>query len=264
MGPETAATEPARATATEPARGGGAVVAVTENPATERGAGRDEGARVVRLRGDAGVVATRDGKDFRSGRYIVNENLPEGYPPPTPPGTIELKDYPTVRRAEYRGGQGSSTFRTSTGFWPLFAHIKKRNIAMTSPVEMDYRGLQLAAADEIASGDQVAVRNAEWTMSFLYRTPELGPKGTDGKIEVLDTEPLTVIAVGVVGSPSERTVNDGVDKLRAFFESQDEWEPAGDLRGLFYNGPDIPESRKWSEIQVPVRRATRGSEPPSK
>jgi hypothetical protein len=29
----------------------------------------------------------------------------------------------------------------------------------------------------------------EWTMSFLYRTSDLGPTGTDGKVQITDAAP---------------------------------------------------------------------------
>ncbi len=71
--------------------------------------------------------------------FGIEAPLPVGYPSPTPPGCIELKTYPKVRRAQIEskatGGQN--------GFWPLFSHIQKRQIAMTSPVEMDYHKMSL-------------------------------------------------------------------------------------------------------------------------
>jgi hypothetical protein len=203
-------------------------------------------AKPVRVKRDSGQLSTF----YRSGDHIVNENLPEGYPAPTPPGMIDLKSYPMVRRAEYRG-EGGSSGSADRGFWPLFMHIKRRDIAMTSPVEMDYSGLQLPEVDA-STEDQQSTQSA-WTMSFLYRTRELGPTGEDGRIVIVDAPPVTVISVGMIGMPSRRVVEEGTSKLREYLASQDAWEAAGDVRGLFYNGPDVPQSRQWSEIQVPVR-----------
>jgi hypothetical protein len=94
---------------------------------------------IERLGGDAVTEALpqADGATFfRSGEYRINTPLPEGYPAPTPPGAIEIKRYPEVRRATYVGkGQGPDGMKNSSGaFWPLFLHIKTRRIAMTAPV----------------------------------------------------------------------------------------------------------------------------------
>lgn len=51
---------------------------------------------------------------------------------------IEVKAYPAVRRAEW-SGKGESDMGRVKSFWPLFQHIRKSKIAMTSPVEMEYR-----------------------------------------------------------------------------------------------------------------------------
>jgi hypothetical protein len=203
-------------------------------------------ARPVRVKRDSGEISIF----YRVGDHVVNENLPQGYPAPTPPGMIDLKSYPMVRRAEFRG-EGGSRSSANGGFWPLFMHIQRRDIAMTSPVEMDYSGMQIPEA-EVGEGSQ-NFSPRSWTMSFLYRTQELGPTGEDGRVVVVDAPPVTVLSVGMTGSPSRSVVQDGTAKLREFLAGQTTWEAAGDLRGLFYNGPDVPESRKWAEIQVPVR-----------
>ena len=58
---------------------------------------------IERLQGDTEVEAR--GQDngttfYFSGIYRVTTPLPVGYPPPTPPGVIEVKSYPEVRRAD--------------------------------------------------------------------------------------------------------------------------------------------------------------------
>ena len=205
----------------------------------------------VRLVGDAAVKPVR----LESGEYrlpdmgmVIEAPLPEGYPAPTPPGMIELKTYPVVRRAEY-SAKGSSNFGMNVGFWPLFNHIKNRDIAMTSPVEMDYR----------PEGDRTPLapmKDAEgtWTMSFLYRTVELGPTGEDGRVKVVDNPEMTVVSIGMRGPYGVGTVNAGLEELQKWFATQDAWEPEGDPRGLNYNGPQVPMKSKWSEVQVKVRR----------
>jgi hypothetical protein len=163
---------------------------------------------------------------------------------PTPFGAIDIKEYPSVRRAELTSKDESGTGMTAA-FFPLFNHIKKREIAMTAPVEMDYPGLYSDfMKDEPA-------KEGETTMSFLYRSSTLGPVGEDGKIVVRDTAPVTVLSIGARGAFDAAAE---FDALRTWLKSQDEWEVAGDPRMFVYNGPFVDPDWRWSEVQVPVRR----------
>ena len=247
--------EPARTDAAAPgatAASGGSAPAPASAPAPSA---RPEGAPApgesVRLVGDAAVKPKRlDNGEYRVPELglVIEAPLPVGYPSPTPPGMIELKTYPVVRRAEY-SAKGSSNFGMNVGFWPLFNHIKNREIEMTSPVEMDYR----------PAGDRTPLapmKDAEgsWTMSFLYRTADLGPTGEDGRVKVLDNPEMTVVAIGMRGGYGMGTVNAGLEELQKWFAGQEDWEPVGDPRGLNYNGPQVRTRDKWSEVQVQVRR----------
>lgn len=196
------------------------------------------------------AVEFRDG-NYYSGRVSVTTPLPEGYPAPTPPGDIELKKYPSVRRAEFSSSMNGDTGR-NIAFWPLFNHIKKRDIAMTSPVEMDYPDLKIDAVKEAPENNSKATEN--WTMSFLYREADLGPTGEDGKVRIVDTQPLTVLSMGMMGQYSTYRDQIGLAKLKAWLDSQSEWEAAGPARAFYYNGPEAALARQWSEIQLPVQR----------
>lgn len=182
----------------------------------------------------------RRGENYYAGACSITTPLPAGYPAPTPPGAIDIKSYPSVRRAEV-SGESSPDFGMNLGFWPLFNHIKDRGIAMTSPVEMDYRG-----------GDEDSVGSA-WTMSFLYRTDDLGPTGQAGRVVVVDTEPMTVLALGGQGTYSRTRVQDGLETLRQWLDANPQWRAAGEPRALYYNGPDVPNRNKWYEVQIPIR-----------
>jgi hypothetical protein len=197
---------------------------------------------------EAGVEAL----DFEGARYYragvceIITPLPNGYPRPTPPGAMEIKWYPSVRRAELTGvgGQDDGMYgkRTTRTFWPLFNHIKRRDIAMTAPVEMDYR-----RPDDAAVG-------GGWSMSFLYRRPELGPTGRDGDIRVFDTAPVTVLAIGVRGPLQGDRIGGHLEALRQWIDAQDTWVVAGDPRTLGYNGPEARAADRWHEVQVPIAR----------
>lgn len=183
---------------------------------------------------------------YRWERAMVEAPLPEGYPEPTPPGAIDIKKYPSVRRAELTSRDGSNA-AMNAGFFPLFNHIKQRKIAMTSPVEMDYSGLYSDFMN-----DQPADKS-ETTMSFLYRNASLGPAGEDGKIVVRDTAPVTVLSIGVKGQVETAKQ---LNVLRGWLKAQEEWEVAGDPRLFVYNGPFVAADWRWSEVQIPIRKRT--------
>ncbi|MEZ6071609.1 MAG: heme-binding protein [Pirellulales bacterium] len=215
---------------------------------------------VARVQGDAPLEPRPqdDGTTFySSGIHRVTTPLPVGYPPPTPPGAIEIKSYPRVRRATVSGtGQGPDGMRNSAaGFWPLFAHIKRRGIAMTAPVEIEYQGLEVDDGDSAAEaetggdGDRSA---RTWSMSFLYRTADAGPAESYAGIEVADTEPLTVFAVGLAGDATREAIDAALGQLNQAVRASRHWQQQGPPRIMGYNGPDVPEPERWSEVQVPV------------
>ena len=196
---------------------------------------------VIRVGGDMSASVSGTDGDYRCGPCRVDTPLPKGYPLPTPPDAIELKAYPRVRIAEVAGA-GNPDRGMNRAFWPLFNHIKSHGIAMTSPVEIYYDGL------EGNSGSQPRA----WTMAFLYRTPELNSPGNEGEVKVRDLEPLVVLSIGLRGDYSMSLVESGRRKLQAFLDSNPRWRIAGEWRALYYNGPSLAFWNKWAEVQVPV------------
>ncbi len=200
-----------------------------------------------RIGGDMVVAAERLERggeiEWRAGKSRISTALPVGYPDPTPPGAVDLKRYPAVRRAEVTRTDGADAGR-NMAFWPLFQHIEKNGIAMTSPVEMDY-------APKKAGQNPLA--DESWTMSFLYRKPDMGKTGTDGKVVVADKAGLLYISLGMRGGYTRKAVDLGVETLRAWLKEQTEWEEDGPPRSLYYNGPEARNGDKWAEVQLPVR-----------
>ena len=227
--------------------------AADANPYAELGMPADW--RTWRVAGDLFASVERDGADYVYRDMRVREDLPVGYPAPTPAGAIELKRYPTVRRAEISGGADPREGSFS-GFFPLFRHITRNDIAMTAPVEMDHHTMD-------ASGDAVANDRGgspTWTMSFLYETPDLGPIGideADPRVRIVDAPPMTVVSLGVRGWSGVDRLESGVDRLREWLDGQDVWREAGAPRTLGYNGPSMPAPRRWAEVQIPIEPAPR-------
>ena len=238
--PVAPTTEPSRPAQVQPAETGAAGVG---QASVGQGAVRTPDL-IKRVGGNRDIAIKVVDGVYRYEGAMIESPLPDGYPEPTPFGAIDIKNYPSVRRAELTSKDDSGEGMV-TGFFPLFNHIKKRNIAMTAPVEMDYQGLYSDfMKDEPA-------QEGSTTMSFLYRSSKLGPVGEDGKIVVRDAAPVTVLSIGAKGAFDAAME---FDALRSWLKAQNEWEVAGDPRMFVYNGPFIAPEWRWSEVQVPIRR----------
>lgn len=215
-----------------------------------------EDGKTIRIQGDAKITRT-DGGDFVFGQMLINTPLPVGYPEPTPPGVIEIKRYPLVRRAEVTGSM-SPGIGMNLAFFPLFRHIQSRDIEMTAPVEMNYTGTGKKVPD---GGD---AKPETWTMSFLYRRTDQGPTGPDAtrqNVKVVDVPAVTVISMGVRGSYDYSRMRKEWQKLEKWLSEQKVWDAAGEPRALHYNGPDRRESDQWSEVQIPIKLMAKAAEP---
>ncbi|MBK7405258.1 MAG: heme-binding protein [Phycisphaerales bacterium] len=200
---------------------------------------------VLPVGGTPEAEVEQSGATYSAGEVGTDTPLPEGYPRPTAPGAIEVKTYPSVRRAEYHRDESPNGMSGNIAFWPLFQHIKQREIAMTAPVEMDYPGLEPDPKSEPRS----------WTMSFLYRSADLGPTGEFGRVRVRDVPPVTVVALGFKGPYAMEWARIKMGELEAWLDGQTGWVRDGEPRVMHYNGPDVPATRRWGEVQIPVRRA---------
>jgi hypothetical protein len=245
------AVDAAAAAAAQPAYSGHSVSGHSGR-ASEPGAEEPNAVRtpslITRVGGDKEAsIEIIDGV-YRFGPSRIESPLPAGYPEPTPPGAIDLKRYPSVRRAEFVSS-GSPASGMNMGFFPLFNHIKSKDIAMTSPVEMDYRDMF-----DPATGKREQKSSMSWTMSFLYRTAELAPTGKDGSVLITDRPEVEVLAIGMNGPYGTGVVEKGLGLLHDWLKEHPEYEIAGDVRAFHYNGPYIANRVKWSEVQLPVRK----------
>jgi hypothetical protein len=125
-------------------------------------------------------------------------------------------------------------------FWTLFSHIKKENIAMTAPVEIDY-------------GQDRNAELKEQRMAFLYGKPNLGEAGKDKAVDVMDNPAATVVSIGVRGRQNKDSILAAQRQLETWLESEKaSWAPAGSLRIMAYNSPFVPRDRNFYEVQIPV------------
>lgn len=237
--------------------------------------------RIKRVGGDTAASAEIADGRWRAGRSYIEGDLPQGYVEPTPPGAIDIKRYTSVRRAEIAltGVTPDNAGRASNAaFMPLFRHIQREGIAMTSPVEAEYAGMPIDAA--LPSLERVLAERADvpakspsgeatMIMSFLYRTPDMGEVGVDdrdARVNVIETNPVTVLAMGYAGPYGMSSLDDEREALAGWLaEHAEVWEYDPDaaftMRVLSYNGPSVPRSIRWGELQVPIRRVGGGGTP---
>jgi hypothetical protein len=165
----------------------------------------------------------------------MEADAPSGFPAPTPVGEVQLKAYPA-----YRAARTDMAGERQTGpFWKLFNHIQEHEIAMTAPVETRY-----AQDDERIRGTH---------MAFLYASPELGRAGAEGAIEVVDIEPMQVASLGCRGQMERGAIEQARKELEAWVAQRDDLQPTGALRTMGYNSPQVPSSRRYYEVQLPVK-----------
>jgi hypothetical protein len=215
-------------------------------------------------------TATRDdgstGDVFIAGPMRIMSPLPEGYPRPTAPGAMEIKAYPSVRRAELTV-EASPRWGMNMAFFPLFRHIKDRDIAMTAPVEAEVPAMAQRAEQEGQVGEADASHTGEMIVSFLYRTGDMGELGqAEENVRVVDAKPVTVLALGIRGTMDNDRIEREIGTLYAWLEAQGQtnpgpdggklqgrWHAQGAPRILGYNGPDVRRGDQWWEVQVPVQ-----------
>ena len=162
--------------------------------------------------------------------------LPEGFPEPTPVGEIRVQKFP-----EYRLAKTDMTFFEGRAFWTLFNHIKKHDIAMTAPVEMQYT----ADAEE-------PLKQA--SMAFLYRSTQQGTPGTEDKVDVTDIPAHLAVSIGLRGDATKQRVAEAKQRLEAWIAAHSaEYEASGPLRVMGYNSPFVPDAKRFTEVQIPVR-----------
>ena len=109
--------------------------------------------------------------------------LAEGWPGGTVPGIIEVKKYPAYRSAVARA-KGAGMGSDNVLFFPLFNHISKKDIAMTTPV---VSGFSPGLVEEPKAKGEV-------TMEFVYRSPTMGETGQGvGAVKVDDHPSATYV-----------------------------------------------------------------------
>ena len=161
-------------------------------------------------------------------KYVSEAPLPKGWPVPGPYNQVSEKAYPEYRAAVTNGSSGMS-------FWTLFGHIKKKDIPMTSPVEMKME----------QQGDRMEKVN----MAFLYQNTGVGKTGADGrKVEVKDIRKSKVLSYAWMGDDSREQIATAQKALENALKEKG--LKAASFRMLGYNGPGTPRKKRTYELQA--------------
>lgn len=177
----------------------------------------------------------------------VSAPLTEGFPPPTPAGKIEVKEYPAYRSGTVNY-EGRLSQATGAAFESLYRHITSNNISMTAPVEARYPSITLQA------GHKGTDEQGQAEVSFLYRYPDIQPQQLTPEIKVKDSAPMTVISVGIQGPYSYASYQQRLEQLSHWLAQHPDYQVAGPPRRFFYDSPFIPDALKRSEVQIPIRK----------
>ncbi len=161
---------------------------------------------------------------------LKEAELPDGFPTYTPAGSIELKVYPKHRRA------------IANQFFTLFGHITSNQIAMTTPVRMEFENNDGKLRQE--------------SMSFYYGKPTIGTVGTQGRVEVVEESSETVLSLGHQGTRTSEITRDGERRLLSWLAANPKYEVAGKLIVMGYNSPMVPVDKQFWEIQIPIKEKT--------
>jgi len=172
--------------------------------------------------------------------------LPEGFPPPTKAGSIEVKTYPPYKEATYRV-RGNLARANQEAFYPLYQHISSNNISMTAPVEARYPTSTLDSNEGVNEQGEARV-------SFLYRSTSIYPKEVVENITIENITAMTVVSLGRQGDYSYQSYLDGIAQLKDWLNKHPEYHIVGLPRRFFYDGPYIPDAFKHSEIQIPISK----------
>ena len=139
-------------------------------------------------------------------------------------------------------------------FMPLFKHIKRNDIAMTAPVEIEYA----ASSEPTDTGATRPGQQRATAMAFMYAVPSLGTAGpdpADARIVVEDVPAMTVVSIGVRGGYTEKNFASALAKLDDWLaQNLERFRVVGPPRYLAYNSPFVPWFLKFGEVQLPVRR----------
>lgn len=152
--------------------------------------------------------------------------------PKTPVGKIEVKQIParTILATESKGDPFQDR---NESFNKLFNYIQRNEISMTVPVE--------AGATTNTMNFFVGSKDAERNLK------------PDGKINVQELQPITVVSIGMRGAYNKKLYEEGLQKITQWMSEHPEWKAEGEPYTVYWNSPFVPGFFKTSEVHQPIR-----------
>jgi hypothetical protein len=94
----------------------------------------------------------------------------------------------------------------------------------------------------------------ETSMAFLYRSTQQGSPGVEDKVEVVDIPAQLAVSIGLRGDATKARVAESKRRLEQWLaDHAAEYEASGPLRVMGYNSPFVPDAKRFTEVQIPVR-----------
>jgi len=197
------------------------------------------------------LAGCANNNEIRRPFMFKEAKLPAGFPSPGPVGEIIVKNYPAYRMARVNRGEGGIAGGPAAMFSPLFNHIKRNNIPMTSPVEMGY-------PEHVEPGEGAS------SMAFLYGEPSWGTSGAnvdDPRVVIEDVPAMTLFSIGVRGGYTDANFTKALSRLNDWIKKREQQVRVnGPPRYLGYNSPFVLDFLKYGEVQLPVDIVGRDSE----
>ena len=157
----------------------------------------------------------------------------------TPVGEIKVLELPKRIALEAKSPQGY--FSENNGlFRTLFRYISQHDLSMTTPVEA-----------EIEPGK----------MRFFVGEKDAAKKRPNtGNVEVINLDPITVVAIGIRGSYNSENFLKHEKLLLEWIDTNPDYETSGTAYAVYWDGPFIPWLLKRSEVHLPIRSSQKESE----
>jgi hypothetical protein len=174
---------------------------------------------------------------------VLSTNLPlmgyEAMHEKTPVGGIRVLELPKRIALEAKSPQGY--FSENNGlFRTLFGYISKHDLSMTTPVEAEIKPGKM----RFFVGEKDAAKKRPKT----------------AKVEVINLDPITVVAIGIRGSYSSENFQKHEKLLLEWIDDNPNYETSGTAYAVYWDGPFIPWLLKRSEVHLPIRSSQKESE----
>ncbi len=189
---------------------------------------------------DAPAAKSAAEEGFPAG-FIREAPLPEGFPPPSPPGEVVEKTYPLARSYSAAG---------PNAFFKCFMYLQQKKHEMTAPVVMDYAA---EGTPRPGAGVPVPVKR----MHFLLEKVALDEPQEKGPIKVADMPQMRVLSIAYQGELTPKKTAELEGELAKALEDRPELRAAGERRILGYNSPMVPRDKVFWEVQLPVEQAAK-------